>query len=122
MDEVDTQLSVALEQMRRLESITDVALAHVELDAMLPVLLERVREALEVDTVAVLLLDEPTGELVARAAKGIEDEAEQGVRIPVGDGLAGRIAAARAPVVIDNIDPAHVLNPLLRQKGIRSLL
>ena len=122
MDDVGSELTVALDQIRRLESITDVALAHVQLDAMLPELLERVRDALEVDTVAVLLLDEASGELVARAAKGIEEEVEQGVRIPVGGGFAGRIAAERAPVVIDDIDTANVLNPILRQKGIRSLL
>ena len=33
--------------------------------------------------------------LRARAAKGIEEEVEQGVRIPVGRGFAGRIAAER---------------------------
>ena len=64
----------------------------------------------------------PTGELIARAAKGIEEEVEQGVRIPVGKGFAGRIAAEQRPVVIDDVDHADVLNPILREKGIRSLL
>jgi GAF domain-containing protein/anti-sigma regulatory factor (Ser/Thr protein kinase) len=122
MDEVETELTLALDQMRRLESITDVALAHVRLDTMLPELLERVHEALDVDTVAVLLLDEASGELVARAARGIEEEVERGVRIPLGGGFAGRIAATRAPVVIDDLDRAVVLNPILREKGIRALL
>src|SRR4051794_9873801 len=89
---------------------------------MMPQLLERVRETLAVDTVAVLLLDEDTQELVARAAKGIEEEVEQGVRIPLGRGFAGRVAAERRPIVIPDIDHADVLNPILRDKGIRSLL
>jgi GAF domain-containing protein/anti-sigma regulatory factor (Ser/Thr protein kinase) len=112
----------ALEQLRRLAAITDIALAHVGLDSMLPELLERVSETLRVDTVAVLLLDEETNELVARAAKGIEEEVEQGVRIPVGKGFAGRVAAQRRPITIRNIDKADIFNPILRQKGIRSLL
>jgi signal transduction histidine kinase len=58
---------------------------------------------------------------VARAAKGLEEEVERGVRIPVGQGFAGRIAAARRPVVLDDVDHADVLNPLLREKGIKSL-
>ena len=108
--------------MSELEAITDVALSHLSLDDMLPELLDRVRDAADVDTVAVLLLDEERNELVARAAKGIEEEVERGVRIPVGQGFAGRIAAERRPVVIDDIDRAEVLNPILRERGIRSLL
>jgi signal transduction histidine kinase len=81
-----------------------------------------VRDALSADTCAVLLFDENTDELVARAAKGLEEEVEQGVRIPVGRGFAGRIAAEQRPVVIDDVDHSYVLNPILRAKGVKSLL
>src|SRR4051794_31455711 len=110
------------ERLRRLQTITDAALAHLELGALLDTLLLRTREALEVDTCAVLLLDESTNELVARAAVGIEEEVEQGVRIPVGRGFAGRVAADRRPVVLEDVDHADVLNPILREKGIKSML
>jgi signal transduction histidine kinase len=70
----------------------------------------------------VLLLDRETNELVARSAVGIEEEVEQGVRIPVGGGFAGRVAATRTPVFLPDVDHAHVLNPILREKGIKSLL
>ena len=110
------------ERLRRLQTITDAALAHLELDALLDTLLHRTREVLEVDTCAVLLLDEAANELVARAAVGLEEEVEQGVRIPVGQGFAGRVAAERRPVVLDDVDHADVLNPILRQKGIKSML
>jgi GAF domain-containing protein/anti-sigma regulatory factor (Ser/Thr protein kinase) len=112
----------ALDRLRRLEVITDIALAHAGLAAMLPELLDRVSEILSVDTVAVLLLDEQTQELVATAAKGIEEEVEQGVRIPLGAGFAGRVAVTRAPRNIPDIDKTEIYNPILRQKGIRSLL
>jgi serine phosphatase RsbU (regulator of sigma subunit)/anti-sigma regulatory factor (Ser/Thr protein kinase) len=66
---------------------------------------------------------EPNGEtLRARVAKGIEEEVEQGVRIPVGQGFAGRIVAERRAVFIADVDHADILNPILREKGIRSLL
>jgi serine phosphatase RsbU (regulator of sigma subunit)/anti-sigma regulatory factor (Ser/Thr protein kinase) len=112
----------ATERLRRLLRVADVALAHLSPEALLDELLIRVREILEVDTAAVLLLDERTDELVARAAKGIEEEVEQGVRIPVGRGFAGLVAAERRPVVIEQVDDRNVLNPILREKGIRSLL
>ena len=68
------------------------------------------------------MLDERGAELVARAAKGLEEEVERGVRIPVGKGFAGRIAAERRSVVIDDVDHSEVMNPILREKGVKSLL
>ena len=109
-------------RLRQLQALTDAALAHLELDTLLATLLDRVHEILDVDTCAILLLDPATDELVARAAVGIEEEVEQGVRIPVGGGFAGRVASSRQPVNLSNVDHAQVLNPILLQKGIKSLL
>src|SRR6059058_3406363 len=95
--------STTTEYVRRLQSVTDAALAHLQLDELLDALLVRTQQLLDVDTCAILLLDDETNELVARAALGIEEEVEQGVRIPVGDGFAGRIAAEKEPVVLDDV-------------------
>ena len=82
----------------------------------------RIRDALGTDTSALLMLDEEAGELVARAAKGLEEEVEVGSRIPFGKGFAGRIAATRNVVFIPDVDHSYVLNPILREKGVKSLL
>jgi signal transduction histidine kinase len=110
------------ERLSKLQAVADAALAHLELDELLSELLVRIGDALAVDTCAILLLDEERNELVARAARGIEEEVELGVRIRVGKGFAGRVAAERQPIVLDDVDHADVLNPLLRKKGIKSLL
>jgi signal transduction histidine kinase len=112
----------ARRRLEHVQAVTDVALAHLELGELLNVLLPRIREILRADTCATLLLDEDRQELVARAAVGIEEEVEQGVRIPVGRGFAGRVAADRHPVILDDVVHADVLNPILREKGIKSLL
>jgi serine phosphatase RsbU (regulator of sigma subunit)/anti-sigma regulatory factor (Ser/Thr protein kinase) len=109
-------------RLRRIESVTDMTLAYLSVEELLDALLDRVRELLAGDTAAVLLLDEASGQLVATAAKGIEEEVRQGVRIPVGKGFAGRIAAELRPVQIEQVDHSNVLNPILREKGIQSLL
>ena len=109
-------------RLEAVQSITDVALQHLELEELLDALLLRTRDILHVDTCAALLLDEERDELVARAAVGIEEEVEAGVRIPVGGGFAGRIAAEQRPVILAEVDHAHVLNPILLEKGIKSLL
>jgi anti-sigma regulatory factor (Ser/Thr protein kinase) len=110
------------ERIQSLYNLSDPALSELGLDELLDELLLRVRAALRVDTVAVLLFDEKEQQLVARAAKGIEEEVEQGVRIPVGRGFAGRIAAERVAIYIADVNHADILNPILREKGIRSLL
>ena len=110
------------QRLEHVLTITDAALAHLELNDLFPVLLPRIRDILEADTCAVLLLDEEANELVARAAVGIEEEVEQGVRIPVGRGFAGRVAAERQPVVLADVDHADIANPILREKGIKSML
>lgn len=100
----------------------DVQRAEVAIEELLSDLLTRIRDRLGVDTVAVLLLDETGQTLVARAAKGLEEEVERGIRIPVGQGFAGRVAASSHPVVVDDVDHADILNPLLREKGLKALL
>jgi signal transduction histidine kinase len=110
------------ERLRRLQLVTDAALAHLELDELLDELLARIREALEADTAAILLHDDDRNELVARAAVGLEEEVERGVRIPIGGGFAGRVAGERRPIIVEDVDLAEILNPILREKGIKSLL
>jgi serine phosphatase RsbU (regulator of sigma subunit)/anti-sigma regulatory factor (Ser/Thr protein kinase) len=112
----------AADRLRDLQRITDAALAYLPLEELLNELLERVVGILGVDTAAILLLEDDDSTLAARAAKGLEEEVERGVRIPVGRGFAGRIAATRQPVHILNLDEFEVVNPILRQRGLRSML
>ena len=84
--------------------------------------LARVEGQLGVDTVAVLMLERSGAHLVARFARGMEEEVQQGMRVPVGSGFSGRIAATGAPVELQDIGPNTVINPILWQKGIRSML
>lgn len=112
----------SIEQLRRIESVTDSTLAHLDAEALLDELLDRVREFLDADTVAVLLLDEKAGRLAAMAARGLEEEVRQGFRISIGEGFAGRVAAEKRPVILDRVDHETVRNALLRTKGLRSLL
>jgi len=103
-------------------ALTDSALSRLDDSDLLDELINRVRQVLMADTAAILLPDYPSGQLVAAAAAGLEEEVRQGVRIPVGRGFAGRIAAEHRPVILDRVDHTTVLNPILLDKGIQSLL
>jgi putative methionine-R-sulfoxide reductase with GAF domain len=104
------------------DPLGDMSLGHSDLQELLHGVLERIKRVLRADTAAVLLLDASGAELVARAAIGIEEEVRQGVRVPVGEGFAGRVVAEARPLVLDLVDDSTVSNPILWDKGIRSML
>jgi sigma-B regulation protein RsbU (phosphoserine phosphatase) len=110
------------DRLRDIQSITDAALSRLDDHELLAELLDRTRSILQADTAAVLLLDRAARQLIATAAAGLEEEVRQGVRIPVGQGFAGRIAAERRPVILDHVDHTTVLNPILWAKGIHALM
>ena len=112
----------AEEKLRRIGFMSDNSLVHIEGDALLTELLERVRQVMNADTSVILLLEPGSKELVATASRGIETEVRQGVRVPLGKGFAGRIAMERRPITLDRIDHTTVLNQLLWEKGISALL
>ncbi|MGC4749883.1 PP2C family protein-serine/threonine phosphatase [Micromonospora sp. DT201] len=118
----DAELMTNEERLRRIEAITDAALSGLNIAELLDELLERVRDLLKVDTATILLLDGHTGELVATAAKGLEEEVRRGFRIRVGRGFAGRVAATRAPLTIYDVTADDVVNPILLATGVRALL
>ena len=113
------ELEAAMNRMRQVQTVTEVALSHLSLDRLLAELLDRVRDAMDVDTVTILLL-EAGDTLVAWATKGLDLDLH--IHVPVGSGFAGRIAAQKAPLVIDNIETAELFTPFLREHGVKTLL
>jgi PAS domain S-box-containing protein len=109
------------ERMARLQTITDAALVHLSLDQLFEELLGRLRDLLEADSVTVLLLDPSAAVLRIRATSGLERAAEERVEVPVGVGVAGRIAAQKRPTVIGDLGRAGAVSPFLGRR-LRSLV
>jgi PAS domain S-box-containing protein len=109
-------------QLRHLQRVTDTALAHLELDDLLRELISRIHEALAADTVVILLLTEDGTDLAVRAAHGLEQEVADGIRIPMGRGIAGRIAVQAEPMLFEDLTRVEISSPVLREKGLRALL
>src|SRR5712692_6487905 len=108
------------EAVERLEAVTDTALAQLSLDELLHELLVRVERILAADTAAIFLLDGDV--LVERAAVGLEEKDTREIRIPVGAGFVGRVAAEKRAVIIEHVDRTKLAHPVLRESDIRSLL
>lgn len=112
----------AEEKLRGIRSITDAILSRRAGDEFLAELLGRLKQILDADIAVVLLLDRSSRYLIAAATSGLEEDVAQGVRIPVGRGFAGRIAAEQRPVILNHVDAGNVFNPILVHRGLRSLV
>lgn len=113
------EVEAAIDRMARVQSVTDIALSHLSLDRLLAELLDRVHDAMDVDTVVILLLEEDN-DLVAWATKGLELDVR--IRVPLGSGFAGRIAEQKSPMVVDDIETTELHTPFLKERGVKSLL
>src|SRR5215467_13120008 len=109
-------------KLRDIQAITDSALSRLDAESLLTELLERTKDVLGADTAVVLLLDHAARELVATASSGLDEEVRQGVRVALGAGFAGRVAAERQPVILDRVDESTVVNPILAARGITNLM
>jgi PAS domain S-box-containing protein len=115
-----TETEHAAERIRRLQAVTDSTLGHFVLKDFLFETLARVRELIEVDSATILLPTEDSRSLVVRAAVGM-DGGLIGRIIPVGQGIAGTIAANRTPLIVEDTSQYKVVNPILRER-VRSLI
>ncbi|HEX2071267.1 MAG TPA: SpoIIE family protein phosphatase [Thermoleophilaceae bacterium] len=101
-----------------LQMLLDVALAHNRLDDMLAALLPRVCEVVNADGAAVLLAEED-GSLTLRASMFRDVETEP-LRIELGEGIAGRVARDKQPLLVQDPDPSEIADPALY--GLHSIL
>jgi PAS domain S-box-containing protein len=115
------EAAAARAQLQAIQSITDAALVHYTLDEALGEVLERIRGAMGVNNVAILLRGEDGQYLTVRAARGVEEEYRSEIRVRFGHGVAGRIAASRQPMIVDDISQVEVATPVLKQR-LRSLV
>src|SRR5207244_992993 len=103
---LNAQLEQRLERISALRRIELAISASLDLRHTLDVVLTQVLDQLSVDAAAVLLVDSPGQALECAAAKGFRTGPMRPDRLPLGKGLAGRIALGRrASPVIDLTPP-----------------
>jgi sigma-B regulation protein RsbU (phosphoserine phosphatase) len=91
-------------------------------EADLRALLGEVLALLEVDVVTVLRFDPASDHLVTMVTVSEHRVSSGQHRVPVGRGLAGRVAATRVPIALDDVADDDLLNPAIYALGIRSVL
>ena len=85
-------------------------------------LVENVRAEMRSDTATLLLLDATGRVLEPAASSGLGRRWRGATHVRLGSGFAGRVAEQRRPVVLDQVDESSVVNPILRDAGVRRLL
>lgn len=90
--------------------------------ATLTEILYDIRRQLNADTASVLLLDRSRTALEPTATVGLDRTVRRARRIPLGQGFAGRVAQTRQPVVLTEVNSSNVLNQVLLDHGVRTLL
>jgi PAS domain S-box-containing protein len=109
--------------VHRLQTIVDVAIAPLSRDDLLQELMDRVTLVLEVDAVAILLVNEERNALNITATKGLDlDSTSSTLPIPMGLGFAGTIAQTRKPMQIDENASTQIISPLFRHKKIEAIM
>ena len=116
----------ALEQLQAVYSITGGAAPQSPLREMLRELLRRLRHTLQIDYASVLVLDDEQKSLSLRASEGPESgKPLPSLRIPIGAGVSGRVAAEGRPMIVDdystydhNVVQTADYEPLSRVKSV----
>jgi serine phosphatase RsbU (regulator of sigma subunit) len=115
-------MSLGEELVPRLTHALEEAPAVTANLASVQSLIENVRAVMDSDTATLLLLDETGAVLEPAASAGLGRRWRGATHVPVGSGFAGRVAAGRQPVLVNEVTEASVLNPILRDFGLRRLL
>lgn len=99
LDATHRTLEARLRELTLLADLSRSLNSTLRLDELSHLVTEQVGRALGYKAFALLLLDEPQGELVVKSIFGI-DPAVEGTRMPLGQGLAGRAAQERRLLLV----------------------
>ncbi|MDX6678351.1 MAG: hypothetical protein QOE31_2403 [Solirubrobacteraceae bacterium] len=114
------QAERATTTIARLQAVADAALTHRHLDDLLPAILQRTRDVMDADAAALLLLQED-----GRLSLVFSDDAPQAQRpsrVRADAGVAGRVLATRAPVLVQDPTAGELADPSILDASISSIL
>ena len=115
---VENAASVSMKLDNFLVDVADTLNSTLEVDKLLARVAELVRQVIDYEIFAILLLNERTQELRMRFQIGHTPEIER-LKIRVGDGITGMAVERRRPVLVDDVrkEPRYInANPIVRSE------
>lgn len=122
--ELETQILKRHHQLLALSRISGAVSGLQDLDAILRIALDNVLEIINGTIGGILLLDEKTQTLYYRVQRGLSARYTEGVRISLGEGIAGRVAQTGEPILLEDVskDP-RIANPdLISAEGLKGFV
>src|SRR3954464_196307 len=92
-----------LEQLRFLHQVARLATTARTWDELLETVVDGPRDALHADVTSLYLLDRDGAYLTLAATNGLDRYQIGRARVPFGEGVTGRVAAGREPLVIPDV-------------------
>ncbi len=113
-----------LHELRTLAELSQTLSSPLYLEQVLQVIVEMAARMLDARLVSLLLLDEEAGVLRRAAAHPSDGHYTERNPIPLGEGIAGRVAATGEAVVVqDLLQESRFFDPeLVRQQGLRAMV
>jgi PAS domain S-box-containing protein len=108
--------------IQRIQRVSDVALAHLELTDLVRALVEMLREIVLSDAAAILVMDADNSRLRLAGAAGLPVLGDRELLVPVGDGIAGRVAATGKPEAAEPLTTDGDLEAMLAASGMTAAL
>ncbi|HOG45971.1 MAG TPA: PAS domain S-box protein, partial [Anaerolineae bacterium] len=104
----------ALARLCAIEYVTEAALSNLPLEDLLGELLRRIRRVLRGDAARLSLISDDRLGVRVHAFDGLAPQAPEDWFIPMGRGLAGRVATSGEPMMYDDLTRYEVISPSLR--------
>jgi PAS domain S-box-containing protein len=115
-----TEAEAVVQTIGKLQQVTEAALAHLELDELLELLVERLGEAFGADVVRILLRDH-NDELLFTVGAAAGLDVKPGKAVEIGGALE-EVVRRGTPVTLQELPPGTVLDPDIEGAQVSSLM
>ncbi len=101
-----------MEELNILYRVGQTMSSELDYEKLLYLILEEVIQVMGAEKGSLMLLDEDTGKLGIRVAKGLKEDIVKGTRVAPGEGIVGQVVQARKAILVENT---------LEEPGFRAL-
>jgi len=101
---LDKKVKERTSQLELLYNIGKEISSTLEVDEILKNIVNRISDNLQLEICSILLLDEKTGELVIRAARGLDKEVIAQTRVKIGERISGWVVEQKEAVLVEDIE------------------
>src|SRR3989339_519121 len=119
-----SKVSKVDKHLKAVSEISRAITSNLYLEDILRLIVTVTAEVMNSKICSLLLLDENKKELVIRATQSISDDYNRKPNIKLGEGIAGRVAIDKIPMVISDVrtNPNYLNRDVAKKEGLVSLL